>query len=645
MNWFVDLRVIYNLLTAPFKRANSQKHQDKLESFYKDQAQYYDEYRERLLWGRNPMLQTCASYLSKSCERTHLVWVDMGGGTGYNVEEMDKYYSLKHFKKVYIVDLCPSLCEEARKRVQRKQWDNVEVVCCDVCDFKLDNEYADLLTFSYSLSMIPTFYKAIDNASSLLASDGLVASTDFYVSDKIEQDHRKMSWWQRVFWQTFFDIDGVRLGPERRQYLEHVFQTLHEHNDYGSVPYMMVKAPYYIWIGGKSDVGLFKSSVCIKNTKAPSLFPSTFLYHQSWEDPIPDHKVLNITQNDVCLSLTSGGCNVLELLLQGAKQVVSVDINPAQNALLELKCVAIKHLDYENFWKLFGEGRHEDFDAIYNRDLAPFLSETSRKFWDDKRYYFTDGLYYHGSMGKVAKVVQTLVSFFGLKSYLMELISCSSLEEQQNVWNELKKRNLNTRTHGKALLEKVFSLLFFNKAVTWFAGGVPKKQFELIKKDGMQVSDYFYRCIDNVFTNVLMSDNHFYYNILNGRYSKKTCPAYLKEENFLKLKNTDMLDHLIISTDYFVNEVRKRKYDKVILMDHIDWLDNKSASELVKALYDHVNTNGVMILRSASLCPFYISLFKDIGFTASELDRIDKTGYMDRVNMYASFYSCKKLNG
>ena len=44
----------------------------------------------------------------------------------------------------------------------------------------------------------------------------------------------------------------------------------------------------------------------------------------------------------MCLTLTSGGCNALNLCIQGAAQVVSVDCNPAQSALLELKAVAIQ---------------------------------------------------------------------------------------------------------------------------------------------------------------------------------------------------------------------------------------------------------------------------------------------------------------
>jgi len=53
-------------------------------------------------------------------------------------------------------------------------------------------------------------------------------------------------------------------------------------------------------------------------------------------------QVLKICAEDTVLTLTSGGCNALNLLLHGAGRVVAVDCNPAQSALLELKATAIR---------------------------------------------------------------------------------------------------------------------------------------------------------------------------------------------------------------------------------------------------------------------------------------------------------------
>lgn len=73
------------------------------------------------------------------------------------------------FSHVYLVDLSPSLCDVARKRFQRLGWKNVTVLCQDARSFHLPSaqegpsleknsqsqDGADLVTMSYSLSMIP----------------------------------------------------------------------------------------------------------------------------------------------------------------------------------------------------------------------------------------------------------------------------------------------------------------------------------------------------------------------------------------------------------------------------------------------------------------------------------------------------------
>ena len=66
---------------------------------------------------------------------------------------MSEYLPLDTFKTIYVVDLCKSLCEQARRKVEAKGWKNVVVVEGDACTFAPPtDEKATLVTFSYSLS-------------------------------------------------------------------------------------------------------------------------------------------------------------------------------------------------------------------------------------------------------------------------------------------------------------------------------------------------------------------------------------------------------------------------------------------------------------------------------------------------------------
>eukprot|EP00959_Pyramimonas_sp_CCMP1952_P224259 4689281-Pyramimonas_sp.AAC.1 len=109
-----------------------------------------DNYRANLLWGRERLMQATSARLA---DRNDMVWVDLGGGTAENVKYMSKYIDLKRFSKIYVVDLCASLCKVAAEKARKNGWTNVEVVEGDACTFSLPGgNKADLVTFSYSLS-------------------------------------------------------------------------------------------------------------------------------------------------------------------------------------------------------------------------------------------------------------------------------------------------------------------------------------------------------------------------------------------------------------------------------------------------------------------------------------------------------------
>lgn len=46
------------------------------------------------------------------------------------------------------------------------------------------------------------------------------------------------------------------------------------------------------------------------------------------------------------------------------------------------------------------------------------------------------------------------------------------------------------------LFSKLLALLLFNRFVLWFGGGVPGKQYALIRKDGIPIEQYIGRTVD-----------------------------------------------------------------------------------------------------------------------------------------------------
>ncbi|KAK9835076.1 hypothetical protein WJX84_003123 [Apatococcus fuscideae] len=156
--------------------------------------------------------------------------------------------------------------------------------------------------------------------------------------------------------------------------------------------------------------------------------------------------------------------------------------------------------------------------------------------------------------------------------------------------------------------------------------------------DGMlHWAQYIARTFDGVaHSSHLRSDNYFYYNCCTGRFLKDCCPSYLTREGFNRLKS-GRLESLHIVSSYFKEQLQARMYSKVILMDHVDWQDLTAAKDLAQVLARQVIPGGRVIWRSAAEAPKYAQLVREAGFDVKCLQRAEE-GYMDRVNMYSSFY-------
>ena len=103
------------------------------------------------------------------------------------------------------------------------------------------------------------------------------------------------------------------------------------------------------------------------------------IYNTCWEDPALDRVALELSEKDRLAVITSAGCNALDYLLAGCGEVNAIDVNPIQNALLELKRAAVLGLDYDSFFELFGQGRTPRARQIYADGLRHHLSARARE--------------------------------------------------------------------------------------------------------------------------------------------------------------------------------------------------------------------------------------------------------------------------
>ena len=223
-----DLGILFHMLRGmPASGSTAER----LQAFYGPQAEAYDDFRERLLHGRRELITELQLPAQARI-------VELGAGTGRNMiffgERLDTIASLE------LVDLCPALLAEAEKKAEGKP--QVHTVCADATTYQPDQP-VDCVVFSYSLTMIPDWLAALDNACRMLKPGGQIAVVDFTLGEK-------QSALGRWFWRRWFGHDGVHLNDEHGRVLRKRFPQHVMAEQMASIPYLPgLRVPYYRFTG------------------------------------------------------------------------------------------------------------------------------------------------------------------------------------------------------------------------------------------------------------------------------------------------------------------------------------------------------------------------------------------------------------
>lgn len=302
------------------------------------------------------------------------------------------------------------------------------------------------------------------------------------------------------------------------------------------------------------------------------------LYNTCWEDPALDRVALNFQPGDRVAVITSAGCNALDYLLAGAGEVNAIDMNPIQNALLELKRAGIRSLDHGSFFELFGDGHTARAGEMYHDALRAELSPVARGYWDRHLPLFFMGrgwrrsFYYRGTSGLLAKLMLSQLAAGRLKKPLEKLLRATTVAEQRDIYE----------THLRKRLWKPWLNWFLSRSTTLSLAGVPEPQrLQIVNQYPGGVSRFIRDCVEAVITELPFSDNYFWRVYLQGHYEPACCPEYLTKVGFTELKS-GKINGLNIHTSSVTEFLRGHdgQINKFILLDHMDWMSLRHDSAL-----------------------------------------------------------------
>ena len=332
-----------------------------------------------------------------------------------------------------------------------------------------------------------------------------------------------------------------------------------------------------------------------------------FVYNQIWEDPRVDLQALQLDENSRVLTISSGGCNALNYLLENPESVTAVDLNRHHIYLLNLKLAALKHLPtHESFFAFFGAGRGENTGTDYRKYIQPNLDRETRRFWESNTFFGgifygervsffrNSGLYSHSRNGYFLGFFHWLARRMGCR--VDEVLKAKSFDEQAALYNK----------HIDPFFDSFLIKLVGKLPVTLFGLGIPPQQYDELTKDlahDRTVIDIYRDRVRRLACDFPIQENYFAWQAFARKYdteNRRAIPDYLKKENFENLKaNAECLTAKVGSATDEIGNHPEGAFNRFILLDAQDWMDTDAIRDLWSAIAEKAEAGSRIIFRTA----------------------------------------------
>jgi S-adenosylmethionine-diacylglycerol 3-amino-3-carboxypropyl transferase len=332
-----------------------------------------------------------------------------------------------------------------------------------------------------------------------------------------------------------------------------------------------------------------------------------FVYNQIWEDPVVDIAALQLDRDSRILTISSGGCNALNYLVENPASVTAVDLNRHHIYLLNLKIAAIKGLrEHEDFFAMFGLGKHPRNGTNYLRFILQHLDVENRNYWESNSLFgglifghrislFTNGgLYDHSRNGYFLRLFHKLAHIHGYRPE--KLLKAENMEEQEDIY----------RKEIEPFFTTILIRLIGSLPITGFGLGIPPQQYdELVQELGenRSIVDLYRDRVRRLACEFPIADNYFAWQAFARRYDteeRRAIPSYLKEQNFALLRDKiHRIKTWIGSVTDAICQQPSGSFDRFVFLDAQDWMTLDQIIDLWSVISKKAAPGSRIIFRTA----------------------------------------------
>lgn len=296
------------------------------------------------------------------------------------------------------------------------------------------------------------------------------------------------------------------------------------------------------------------------------------VYSGCWEDTETELAALALPQGARVLSITASGSRSLGLLEANPSEVLSVDLNPSQNFLLELKrASALGARDWEQHAAFLGLlPTSPTFRRTHYLRTRRHLTPEARNYWDGRDRAIARGV---TSIGRQDRIVATgaAVAWRVLpESKLRPLFEMDNLEDQTNYFDE----HIDTK-----VARSVARLATSKWALRWIYGK------DLYEQAG------FFAMGEMIFENIaqharvrLLRENYFLSRVLLGEYidPRRFNSYYLREDTFEEFRErSHAIRPVTAPLEEVLASLPDNSLDGLSLSDIFDWIAPRDFDRLL----------------------------------------------------------------
>ncbi len=313
---------------------------------------------------------------------------------------------------------------------------------------------------------------------------------------------------------------------------------------------------------------------------------SSIYFSQIREDSLVEREISKIVKPKKVLVIGSGGCTAFSILNDSVDDVLSVDVNPAQCALIELKKAAIHHFSLKEFLAFIGEVACQNRVQMYE-EIAKDLPDYAREYWQQHHHEIEFGINHCGVNERFYRFIgENICRNIYNESVWGELLSSNNLEEQQ-VFYEKYLTTSEWRTAVKILLSKSTHLQFF-------------PSFMFANASENDFSTFFLSQFEKEVKTKPIQNNYFFSQILFASYryeQEEGVPFYLSEEGYEAAKRN--LGKLSIHSESIQELLSKgHSIDAFYLSNVFDWADVNGKEAICNGILRAKSDKAVVMFRN-----------------------------------------------